>query len=366
MTNVCDSVRRSRPKGRDLRLSSGGSNTDFEGEDQRPDRTLHGQALGLTCKIEPSSMMLDDHSLARINFGSVIACEDPRMLSLPLPTLSSADVCEVWRCREKVVSGMEGPIRYAHDGKSLFAHLEIADPADSDLSQVVFHAYQQLFRFVLGQEYPHVIRVWNVVPNLNCGKGDQERYKQFCVGRSLAFEGLLLAHAPHPAASCVGNRNGNLFISMLASKQPGIPVENPRQLPADRYPRQYGPRSPAFSRAMVQRSGSETLFHVSGTASIVGHESLHPEDPHKQLEETLCNLRVVLEHSARRVGMPALGLRDLSWVRVYVRHPRHVDSIRTHLRQQLGEDASLIFLGADICRRSLLVEIEGLCRAELP
>ena len=49
----------------------------------------------------------------------------------------------------------------------------------------------------------------------------------------------------------------------------GTPVENPRQVSAYRYPREYGPQSPTFARALLPPSPRVPLL-LSGTASIDG------------------------------------------------------------------------------------------------
>ena len=61
------------------------------------------------------------------------------------------------------------------------------------------------------------------------------------------------------------------------------------QLPGD-----YGPRSPTFSRAaLVYPAGQEILF-ISGTASIVGHQTVHPGDVVGQCRESMENIAAVL------------------------------------------------------------------------
>src|SRR3546814_7354125 len=61
----------------------------------------------------------------------------------------------------------------------------------------------------------------------------------------------------------------------LAARTPGTPVENPRQVSAYRYPRQYGPQQPSFARAMLPPPGSAMPLLLSGTASVVGHATAH-------------------------------------------------------------------------------------------
>ena len=77
------------------------------------------------------------------------------------------------------------------------------------------------------------------------------------------------------------------------------------------------------------------------------------------MAETLANIEQVME--AALAGTPgyATGPR-LSW-RVYLRNPGDLECVEAEVSRRLGGRDSVIFLQADICRRELLVEIEGVC-----
>lgn len=95
---------------------------------------------------------------------------------------------------------------------------------------------------------------------------------------------------------------------------------NPRQVSAYHYPSAYVLRSPTFSRAALVSlaPGEETLL-VSGTASIVGHETCHVGDVAAQTAETLRNLEAVLA-SAHRQTPARFDLRQMD-LTVYLRDP---------------------------------------------
>src|SRR3546814_7777072 len=147
--------------------------------------------------------------------------------------------------------------------------------------------------------------MWSFLAQINVGAEDHERYRQVSAGRNRAralrpdFERAL------PAATAIGMLEPGLVIYFLAGKQPGLPIENPRQVSAFRYPRQYGPKSPSFSRATLIGDGANARLLVSGTASVVGHESLHAGDLTAQLDETMANLDAVLA-SAMQAHFPGL------------------------------------------------------------
>jgi len=70
----------------------------------------------------------------------------------------------------------------------MFVHLRVEESPSAALADVVSNAYLRALGFVSEHGYPYVTRVWNVVNDLNRGDADNERYKQFCVGRALALD----------------------------------------------------------------------------------------------------------------------------------------------------------------------------------
>lgn len=269
-----------------------------------------------------------------------------------LATRSGRPVCEIWQGPRLRNTGRDGGVRWRESDSLLFGTLTA--PADGDCLEVTRDLYRQLLRCTVARGFPHLLRVWNFVPRINEGAGDEERYKRFCYGRALAFE----EHAPRgfeatlPAATAVGNSDSDeLLVYFLSSASPGKQIENSRQVSAFRYPRQYGPRSPRFSRALLSWSheGRGLLF-VSGTASIVGHESQHAGNLEAQILETWRNL----EHVCRDAGAGEPLL-----IRAYVRYREDLAAVEDFARRRLPEGTPLVCVQADICRPELLVEVEG-------
>ncbi len=209
--------------------------------------------------------------------------------------------------------------------------------------QSVKDAYLEIFNYT--RNYPYLHRVWNYIPNIHqCNP--IERYQQFCVGRYEAFVERGIDVSLAPAASAVGKFTEPTEITFLASTVPGITIENPRQVSAYHYPRQYGPRSPVFSRALQV---GDTLY-VSGTASVLGHQSMHPEDPVAQLNETIINLKSVMidfEQSQK-------------FFHVYIRTPELEQIISPVLKKEFGV-CTVMYQHAEICRKELLLEVEAVC-----
>ena len=255
---------------------------------------------------------------------------------------------EIWRADGTVSRGRSGIVRYASDDHCLFAVVETDEREHGGIAAAAEFAYGEIRGFQARSGFPHLLRMWNYFDAVNDGNADEERYRQFVIGRARGLAGT--AHEPYPAATAIGHTHTThrLQVYWLAGRQPGVPIENPRQMSAYRYPREHGPVSPGFARAMLVADG--TLL-VSGTASIVGHESRHAGDAREQLEEVVRNLA-------------ALPTPDYRLLKVYLRDPALVDVVEERLRAAYP-GCEVVFLAGDICRRELAVEIEAVSGANL-
>lgn len=290
----------------------------------------------------------------------------PPCLHVSLPRLDIGDShCEVWHGSGHLTSGQCGEIRYRHDDGVLFGVLEVPDSlfvASADrtpLQQATESAYRQVFALLDTLRFPYLLRVWNYIAGINNHSFGLERYRQFNQGRQDAF----LAHGRDvvgnvPAACALGCAQGPLRIAFLAGRVAPLCIENPRQISAYEYPEQYGQRSPTFSRASLVQLGSDEVLFISGTASIVGHASLHPADVVAQTRETMNNIEAVLAEANRRSKRPGFALASLNY-RVYVRHAADLAQIHAELARCVGESLQVVYLQADVCRAELLLEIEA-------
>lgn len=294
--------------------------------------------------------------LALVRFG-VPARETTA--SLPLPLLNASPAAEAWFGSGPVARRTRGPFSLADDGVHLFLHGAAGDAAGEPLEERTREIYRALLATIEEEGFPHLLRAWNVVSGINAETRGLERYRLFSRGRADAFGG---AWGPSfeerlPACSAVGGRSGGLVVHALAGKLPGSPVENPEQVSAYRYPDRYGPRSPTFSRGLRTAPGAGLVF-VSGTASILGHESVHVGDPVRQTEVTLENIERVLDEAAVPGRGVPLGAR-MTLARVYLRRKADLEAVRGAYARKLGAPLPTVWLEADVCREELLVEIEG-------
>jgi len=304
---------------------------------------------------------LGDDVLTAVVFGKDTPCPpDPRCLRIGLEPLAGAALCEVWHGVGRVRLGTSGPIRFVEDGHCLAGWIDLDESRFGGLVATAEAAYRGLLGFHAASPFQHVWRIWNFVTAINEGRGDEERYKLFSLGRARAFAA---AHATspgigYPAATAVGKPQGprTLQVCWIAGRAPGTMLENPRQIAAYHYPRQYGPAAPSFSRAMLIPG---TALLISGTASIVGHASVHEGDAAAQLEETLDNLDTLLQRARAGGHASSAQLGPQSLLKVYLRPGIDAAVIEHRLRERLGRGVPTLILAADICRSELLIEIEA-------
>jgi chorismate lyase / 3-hydroxybenzoate synthase len=283
------------------------------------------------------------------------------LFTLPMRQCGEEPVVELWLGRGPISYGSRDGIHFAKNQDVLFGMLLEEDSVDGVLESLANDAYRRVLDLVVSDGFPHFLRMWNHFPAINAETAGLERYRQFCIGRHQAFAVRQYNFDNDlPAASAVGTSDAGLAVYFIASRSPGLQVENRRQLSAFRYPVRYGPRSPSFSRAILKEWEGERQLYISGTASIVDHETLHAGDLGAQLDETLRNLEVVLQSAIGREHTLG-GLDKESLVKVYLRYAEDWSSVRTAVEGAVGS-ASLLCVQGDLCRSDLLLEIEAVIR----
>ncbi len=301
---------------------------------------------------DTAAALNESGTLALLGFGAGSQkTGDPRALQIALESFDAPAPLEIWQVDAPVTHGRVDALRWSAGGGWLFAAIELDEREHGGPEGAANTAYTQVRQFLEQRAERHVLRLWNYLGAINEGVGDAERYKQFCDGRAAGM-GSFFADG-FPAASAIGHHGPahRLQIYLLACDQPGERVENPRQVSAWRYPRQYGRTPPSFARAM-SLPGNDVLA-ISGTAAVVGHASAHNDDLDAQLDETLINLETLLASA----DMPA-GFDTHSPLKAYVRHAVDAPRVRDFFRRRLP-GVPVLLLHGDICRRELLVEIDG-------
>lgn len=281
---------------------------------------------------------------------------------VPLQVLGGSCQDEIWECDEPVTSGTVDGIDFAESVSLLMLHINVAIVNDSDISGITKDIYSRLLDEASKRGFPDIARTWNFIPDINSGAGDSERYRQFSSGRAEAFETHGYDTAALPAGTAIGGTADTpLHITILCSRGNCKRIENPRQVSAYEYPRQYGPRSPSFSRAVLLDT-AEPLLLISGTASILGHKSMHTDQLIRQGEETTTNILTLREAADESAGLTHSS--DAGCLRLYLRRAEDFSEAVQSMQGLLSEGCHLIALRGDICRSDLLLEVEAVYREQ--
>ena len=304
-----------------------------------------------------------DDVLAVFEFGrSPLDSTDPRHVPVALEQLGEPAMVEVWRCAGPIKPGSWDRLRFSQGEELTMGHIALDLRESSDMREASRLAYEILQTYL--QQSPHQwpLKIWNYIPGINQGQGDEELYRQFCLGRADAVLIDPGDSPPLPAATAIGSRAEEpaLQVYCLAAALPGLDVENPRQVSAWRYPRQYGPKSPLFSRGTILRLNGSQQFLISGTASVVGHQTHHENQVANQLSESLRNVHSLLEEGYRLTGDSHARLDAEGMLKVYIRDPSDLELIRKTLDAEAPAEIPRIYLQGDICRENLLTEIDGI------
>ena len=329
------------------------------------DRTALDAIPGLSIFYAPESAaerwLRDESVLALIRFGAhtTVGASDARDISIGLPQLGPQRRVEVWRTQLPITRGSDGDLYYAMDGQILFGHLLIAEESGTDLASIARDGYARILALVDRLNYRHLVRLWNYFPRINDEAERLERYRAFCVGRYEAFEASGLEEHRLAAASAIGTHAPGVLLYFLAGSEPGVPIENPRQVSAYRYPVRYSPRRPLFSRAMLKRWNGSTHLYVSGTASVVGHRTYHAGNAIEQVRETARNIEAIVAR-AREVEPLALdSAAGLTQVKIYLRNAEDLFRVQPEVDRLFSPSLPRVYLHADICRADLLLELDA-------
>ncbi len=317
-------------------------------------------------RYEPinSTQKITDRQLAVIHYRSGLEGKvntDSHKIQVDLACLSATAYEEVWYASSPVSEHTVGNITYRQSAEVMFGVIKIQESDFSSLEECTFQCYQEILNLLKKQAFPSLLRMWNYFSDINSEISNIERYKSFCIGRHKAFSAAPDFERYLPAASAIGSDEpGCYMIYFLAAKKPGVQIENPRQISAFHYPGQYGPKSPSFTRAILKNWTQSSQLYISGTASIVGHNTLHMGSVEKQLQETFENLKSLIDH-VREVHQPKVhNINNISALKVYIRHKEDYLTIKDHLKSIVSDQVPVLYLQGNICRKDLLLEIEGI------
>lgn len=225
--------------------------------------------------------------------------------------------------------------------------------------------------------FSNIIRQWNYIENITHipDKGQNyQHYQIFNDVRSDYYNKSEFIHG-YPSATGIGTDICGLVVNFIAISTATnvqiVPVINPGQIDAHKYSQKVlvgsgvnkkeDKSSPKFERGKLVRTDEGTKIYISGTAAILGENTVFPTDVEKQTMATINNIkRLVDDESVLELDdIQAVEKSNYSYVRSYVKHKTDIDIVKRlcekHFRSECFQ-----YLISDICRDDLLVEIEGL------
>lgn len=323
--------------------------------------------LDITISEDSAPLPADQPILTHLYFGNKNHT-DKNCLSVQtsLEVLGSDLFAQYWFTDKEVKQNRYKNVHYAFNQQMLFGHIQLPCSNEDDFQQLTELSYQEVFECLKNTGCRHLLRTWNYFPGITKTTATHRqinRYELFCSGRLRAMQASEIDNKIYPAATVIGNQNGYLQIYFLASDTPGIAVENPRQTSAYHYPVTDSFTQPLFSRGILKVWGNRTHFYVSGTASIVGYETLHINDVCAQLNEAINHVETLVAHANDQHQTQLNAQDDLLYMKVYIRHSKDVAYIKQVLAARLSSNTPRILLLGDMCRDNLLVEIEAFYQA---
>jgi hypothetical protein len=116
--------------------------------------------------------------------------------------------------------------------------------------------------------------------------------------------------------------------------------------------------TPKFERARSVELPGKNIIFISGTASIRGEYTVGIDDPARQTEITIENIKQLYSENVLAKFSDEKLLPKYGHARVYIKSRKDFPEIRKSFKSHFG-NLPVVYIIADICRKDLLVEIEG-------
>jgi len=247
--------------------------------------------------------------------------------------------------------------------------------AISESSGSAFSQLQAAFE-QLGLGFNQVVRQWNYIEQIfgfqQIELQMRQNYQLFNEVRS-DYYSTYRTILDFPAATGIGTAFHGVTIECLAviadENLRIVPISNPKQLNSFKYGQTVLKgeplknktinQPPLFERAKLIVTGLNSRVFISGTASIVGQETIGMGDVIKQTQVTIENIELLTSEINLKSHYPELLIYPdkYAYVRVYVKNEEDIPTVKVICQKHFGK-VPMSFVKADICRDDLLVEIE--------
>jgi enamine deaminase RidA (YjgF/YER057c/UK114 family) len=197
-----------------------------------------------------------------------------------------------------------------------------------------------------GVTFPHVARTWCYMTDID------NTYDEFNLSRNAFFadEGVTRLPASTGIEAKLYPPEALCGMDLYAILNPdGVEVEIMKTPTLNEAP-EYGS---AFSRGMRVDLPDKTVLHISGTASVDEKgDTVHLDDPRKQIERMLLNVRELLKpHGAT--------MQDLTQAATFLKHKEYLAMYEEILEQWGIRKVPNTLVEAGVCRPNLLCEMEA-------
>jgi enamine deaminase RidA (YjgF/YER057c/UK114 family) len=242
-------------------------------------------------------------------------------------------------------------------------------------SNASFSYLYELYNY-LGLSFNNIVRQWNYVGEIlskeNIDNRLRQHYQMFNETRSIFYK-KNRSRTDFPAATGIGMLYLGVCIDSFAVSGNEnlviVAISNPSQNESYKYGQQVlvgAPdcslpqnQPPQFERAKLIMLNNVSRLIISGTASIIGQETIGIGDVEKQTQVTIENIQRLSDPDTLKNQCPGIKVipASYSYVRVYVKFKKDISKVRKICSNFFG-NVPTTYVVADICRDNLLVEIE--------
>lgn len=228
----------------------------------------------------------------------------------------------------------------------------------------------------LGLSFNDIVRQWNYVGEIlskeNVDGRLRQHYQMFNETRNQFYK-TYRDRSDFPAATGIGMLYLGVCIDSFSitgdENLKIIPISNPNQNESYKYGQKVlvgAPdcslpqnQPPQFERAKLIILNKAARLIISGTASIIGEETVGIGDVEEQTRVTIKNIQILSDAETLKAQCPEISVipQTYSYVRVYVKYKEDISKVRKICFEAYG-DVPTTYVVADICRDNLLVEIE--------
>jgi len=257
-------------------------------------------------------------------------------------------------------------------GKSIWGIGITSNKTGCSLDEQLQFAFETMYELLKaeGLSLSDIIRQWNYVPEIltiQKENGKQlQHYQVFNDVRQNWYSKTLFMEG-YPAATGIGVRTGHFAIDVVAiqsgSQVRKTGLSNPKQQNAYEYAQSHligdalsgiMKKAPLFERAKMIELRNNTLVIVSGTAAIIGQETVGIGDVRLQTDIAIKNMLELISKEVTRKDRSF----QFNYLRVYIKDKNDIPIVREVCKFYFP-DISTVYVQADVCRSELLMEIEG-------